>query len=159
MYLGDKMIDDTLTFTANTHDPSDGSASDVDGAYNSGVPKYRIYEDETTTPIATGSMAKLDDVNTTGFYSEKITLAAATGYEIGKTYTIYIEAQVNSIVATMSHTFTFCEAIHRILGAVGGKVIVNAAGTEVQKYDYEGNLMVTLARTGTGPYTWTPTWA
>jgi hypothetical protein len=49
--------------------------------------------------------------------------------------------------------------IGQILGATAGKKIVNAAGTEVQVYDAAGNLLVTLARTGTGPYTWTPTWA
>lgn len=47
----------------------------------------------------------------------------------------------------------------KVKGAVAGKCIVNAAGTEVQLYDAAGALLVTLARTGTGPYTWTPTWA
>ena len=100
MYLGSWKIDDYLTFPVNTHTPATGAATDADA-----VPTWRIYEDETGTAIATGSTAKLDDTNTTGFYSERIQLLAATGFEAGKSYTIYISATVGAIVGTMSHTF------------------------------------------------------
>lgn len=100
MYLGSWKVDDYLTFPCNTHQASDGAATDADS-----VPSYRVYEDETGTPILTGSMAKLDDANTTGFYSEQIQLTAANGFEKGKSYTIYISATVTSVVGTMSHTF------------------------------------------------------
>jgi hypothetical protein len=50
-------------------------------------------------------MAKLDDANTTGFYSEQITLSAANGFEAGKCYTIYITAAVNSVTGGQHHTF------------------------------------------------------
>ena len=100
MYLGSWQIDDYLTFPANTHDAATGAATDDDS-----VPSYRIYEDETGTAIVTGSMAKLDDTNTTGFYSERVQLTAAAGFEVGKTYTIYISGTVATIVGTLSHTF------------------------------------------------------
>lgn len=100
MHLGTWEIDDLLTFPANTHAAATGAATDADS-----VPSYRVYEDETGTAIVTGSMAKLDDANTTGFYSEQITLSAANGFEVGKCYTIYISATVSSVVGTMSHTF------------------------------------------------------
>ena len=100
MYLGSWKIDDNLTFTCNTHTASSGAATDADA-----VPSYRVYEDETGTPILTGSMAKLDDANTTGFYSEQIALSAANGFEKGKSYTIYISAAVSSTTGTMSHSF------------------------------------------------------
>ena len=99
-YLGSWKIDDLLTFPANTHSASTGAATDADS-----VPAYRVYEDETGTAILTGSMAKLDDASTTGFYSEQITLSAANGFEKGKCYTIYISAAVSSTSGTMSHTF------------------------------------------------------
>lgn len=99
-YLGCWEIDDLLTFPANTHTPSTGAATDADS-----VPSYRVYEDETGTAIQSGSMAKLDDANTTGFYSEQLTLSAANGFEVGKCYTIYISATVGGVVGTMSHTF------------------------------------------------------
>lgn len=100
-YLGSRKINDTLVFTVDTHDPTNnGAATDADS-----VPTYRVYEDETATPIITGSMAKLDDANTTGFYSEQITLSAVNGLEKGKSYNIYIEATVSSIKGTISHHF------------------------------------------------------
>lgn len=100
MNLGRWEIDDFLTFTCNTHDPETGAATDADA-----VPSYRVYEDETGTPILTGSMALLDSANTAGFYSERIQLTAASGFETGKTYTIYISATVNSTEGTISHSF------------------------------------------------------
>jgi len=100
MYLGSWKIDDYLTIPCNTHTPSTGAATDADA-----VPTYRVYEDDTGTAIESGSTAKLDDANTTGFYAIKIQLDAVTGYEKGKTYTIYISATVGGVIGTMSHTF------------------------------------------------------
>lgn len=108
-------IDDLLTFTAVTHKVDTGVLTDADS-----VPSYRIYEDETGTAILTGSMAKLDDTNTTGFYSEQITLSAANGFENGKSYAIYISATVNSIVG--GQTFNFKVDVPDVN-------IVSAAGT------------------------------
>jgi hypothetical protein len=97
--MGSWKIDDLLTFPCNTHSPTTGAAIDADS-----VPTYRVYEDETGTAILTGSMAKLDDSNTTGFYSEQLTLSAANGFEKGKCYTIYILATVGGVTGTMHHT-------------------------------------------------------
>lgn len=99
-YYGSWKIDDLLTFACNTHNVATGAATDADS-----VPSWRCYEDETGTAILTGSMAKLDDAGTTGFYSEQIALSAANGFEKGKCYTVYISATVNSITGTMHHTF------------------------------------------------------
>ncbi len=100
MYLGSWKIDNYLTFVCNTHTPATGAATDADAA-----PAYRIYEDETTAPIVTGNLALLDAANTTGFYSERIQLTAANGFEKGKTYHIYISAAVGGITGTISHEF------------------------------------------------------
>lgn len=99
-YLGTWQIDDLLTFYANTHRFDTGAATDADSA-----PSFRVYEDETGTPLLTGSLALLDSSNTTGFYSEQITLSAANGFEVGKQYSVYIEATVNSVVGATHHTF------------------------------------------------------
>lgn len=99
-YCGSWKIDDYLTFCCNPHDPDTGVATDADS-----VPTYRVYEDETTTPILTGSMALLDGANTVGFYSERIQLTAANGFEKGKCYTVYITATVDSDTGTMHHGF------------------------------------------------------
>ena len=112
-YLGSWSIDDYLTFTCNTHTPATGAATDADA-----VPAYRIYEDETAVPITTGDMAKLDDAGTTGFYSERIQLLAATGFEQGKCYTIYISAAVGGVTGTKDHSFQIEAEVD--VSAVGG---------------------------------------
>lgn len=113
MFLGEWYLDDYLTFTACTHSTSDGSGIDADS-----VPSYRVYEDETATAILTGNMAKLDDANTVGFYSEKIQLTAANGFEYDKTYNIYIEGVVSSVTGTVCYTFKIkSDAEHRIKNA------------------------------------------
>jgi hypothetical protein len=99
-YYGSWKIDDLLTFYTNTHRFDTGAATDADAP-----PTYRVYEDETATPILTGTMALLDSSNTAGFYSEQITLSAANGFEKGKCYTIYITATVNSVAAATHHNF------------------------------------------------------
>lgn len=99
-YLGSWKIDDLLTFPALTTRFDTGAATDADS-----VATYRVYEDETSTPILTGSMALLDGSNTAGFYSEQITLSAANGFEKGKCYSIYIAATVNSVAGATYHTF------------------------------------------------------
>ena len=95
MYIGSWKIDDTVTFTVNTHTAATGAGTDADA-----VPAYHVYEDETTNPILTGTMALLNGNNTVGFYSEQITLSAANGFEKGKSYNIYIAATVAGIAAT-----------------------------------------------------------
>ena len=95
-------IGDNLTFSVCTHDPDTGVLTDADA-----VPTYRVYEDETATgdwPI-TGSMAKLEDDNTTGFYTETLECTSANGYEAGKTYTIYITAAVGSDTGGICYAF------------------------------------------------------
>ncbi len=118
-YLGQWEIDDLLTFYANTHRFDTGAATDADS-----VPSYRVYEDETATPLLTGTMALLDSTNTAGFYSEQITLSAANGFEAGKSYSIYVSATVNSVVATMHHGFqiTALGTITDIIDAMGAEV-------------------------------------
>jgi len=94
------IIGDNLVFSITCHDPDTGVLTDADAA-----PTYRVYEDETATPILTGEMAKLDDANTTGFYTEAIACTVANGFEDGKTYTIYIEATVDGDKGGISFGF------------------------------------------------------
>ena len=93
-------IGDNLTFSICTHDPDTGVLTDADAA-----PPYRVYEDETDPPILTGNMAKLDDDDTTGFYTELIACTVANGFEDGKTYTIYIEATVDTDKGGICYSF------------------------------------------------------
>lgn len=97
MFLGNWDIDDYLTFTACTHDDT-GAAADADA-----VPSYAIYEDETATAIVSGNMTRLGAV--TGFYTERVQLTAAAGFEAGKMYAIRVEAVMGGVMAAAAHSF------------------------------------------------------
>ena len=94
------ILEKNLTFSVATHDPDTGVLTDA-----ASTPSYRIYEDETATPILTGNMDKLDDANTTGFYTEQVGVTDANGFEEFKTYTIYIEATVDADTGGITYAF------------------------------------------------------
>lgn len=100
MYIGSWKLEDLITFYANTRNFSSGNAQDADA-----VPSYHVYEDETGTPLITGTMALLNGNNTIGFYSEQITIASASGFEKGKSYSIYLQAVVAGVTGTAIRTF------------------------------------------------------
>jgi hypothetical protein len=87
MYIGSWDDSDTITFYILTKGVN-GAVIDADA-----VPAYRIYEDETATPIHVGSMAKLDDSNTIGLYSERLQVLMTKG----KSYTIHISYAISSV--------------------------------------------------------------
>lgn len=91
MYLGNWQIDDFLTWAVMTHSRR-GELED-----NNALVEYRIYEDETTPPIVTGTMSTLDSPTVDGLFSERIQLTAASGFERGKTYFIHCSQLDNTI--------------------------------------------------------------
>ena len=93
-------IGDYLTFSICTHDPDTGELALADFA-----PSYRLYEDETALPILTGIMTALDPLNTTGFYTERIHASLVNGFEIGKSYNIYVIATVDGDQGGISYAF------------------------------------------------------
>lgn len=93
-------IGDDLVFSVCTHNSDTGELTDADAK-----PIYRIYEDETEAPILTGTLSKLDNLNTTGFYTEEIACTLVNGFEDGKTYTIYVTATVDTATGGISFAF------------------------------------------------------
>jgi hypothetical protein len=79
-----------------------GELADADA-----VPAYRVYEAETATAILTGSMATLDTDNTTGFYAESIACTTANGFEVGKSYNIYISYAVSGTGSKSGEVLSF----------------------------------------------------
>lgn len=129
-------IDDLLTFYQTAHDPATGGAVDADSA-----PTYRVYEHETGAAILTGSMALLDSSNTAGLYSEQITLSAANGFEVGKSYVVYREVVVDGVTDTAEDSFkviaTPADAVAAIADAVwdealSGHTTAGTAGKQLQ---------------------------
>ncbi len=82
------ILGENLTFTVQCLDASGSPAAP------SAAPTYKVYEDETSTEILSGTMGQL--AATTGFYSEQIACTAANGFEQFKSYVIRITATVDS---------------------------------------------------------------
>jgi hypothetical protein len=106
-------LDRNLTFSITTHDPETGILTDT-----ASPPIYRVYEDEDASPLLIGTMAKLDDANTTGFYVEQIACTAANGFEVGKSYTVYIEATVVGNTGGIAYAFTVTPAAEDLADAI-----------------------------------------
>jgi hypothetical protein len=91
-------LGDNLTFSICTHDADTGALTDA-----SSPPTYRVYEDETAVPVLTGTMAKLDDANSTGLYTAQVACTTANGFEEGKSYTVYVEATVDGVTGGIAY--------------------------------------------------------
>lgn len=126
------ILGDSLTFSICTHDPDTGELTDADSA-----PTYRVYEDETATPILTGTMTTLDAANTIGFYSEQVAGTTANGFEVGKSYTVYIEATVDGDTGGISYGFTVVSAANiwtyetRTLTQSAASVVAAVSGSDL----------------------------
>lgn len=94
------ILGESLTFSICTHNANTAQLTDADE-----LPTFRIYEDGNNTAIATGTMQKVDDDNTVGLYQQTITCTTADGYTSGNTYTIYVEATVDSITGGIAFGF------------------------------------------------------
>ena len=92
------VIGDNLVFSICTHDPDTGVLTDAQA-----VPDYWVYEDEDDTEILSGTMAKFD--NKTGHYTELIACTVGSGFQNGKTYTIFINATVDGDTGGISFGF------------------------------------------------------
>lgn len=97
-YLGSWKIDDIIRVHKQTSSVTTGAATDADAA-----PTWRVYEDDTATPVTTGSFSTLNAQ--TGFYVAALTLAALIGYEKGKTYAIRSQATVGGVIGADVDSF------------------------------------------------------
>lgn len=79
----------THTFHAQFCDDS-GSPSAASGV------TYRVYEEDSGTAVATGSMTAQDPTNALGLYWGQIVLDPAAGFEYGKNYCVRAQGTVGS---------------------------------------------------------------
>ena len=85
-------IDDYAEFHFQCSQFSTGAAYDA-----TGDPAYRVYEANNETAVATGSAAKRDDGNTTGYYYVRFQCTSGAGFEVGKDYFVEVSATVDSV--------------------------------------------------------------
>jgi hypothetical protein len=119
-FLGSWDIDDVLRVHIQTSSVTTGAATDADAA-----PTWRVYEDDTATPVTTGSFVTLN--SQTGFYVAAITLAAAIGYEVGKQYAIRSQATVAGIIGADVHHFQIQSEVRLAAGAITAGTITAGA--------------------------------
>lgn len=118
-YLGSWKIGDYVPIPANTHRFTTG------GVYAPTVLTYSIYEDGNTV----GLYENVDMVvaspfdGVVGFYLARRQLTSAAGFEKGKNYTVLVKATVDSVSATVSHTFQINAAVD--VNTVCGEVPFN----------------------------------
>lgn len=96
-YLGSWKLEDITYVTVQTSSVTTGAATDAETA-----PTWRMYEDNTATPVTTGSFSTLNAQ--AGFYVAAITLAAAIGYEKGKSYSLRVAATVGAVIGADVHS-------------------------------------------------------
>lgn len=97
-------IGKTLVFSITTHNSSTGTVQNADS-----LPIYRIYDingNQVWPPDGQpGSMARTDDVNTTGFYGANVAINAENGFNDSANYTVYVEAVVEGDIGAISYEF------------------------------------------------------
>lgn len=115
-YLGSWKLEDITYVTVQTSSVTTGAATDAES-----VPTWRMYEDNTITPVTTGSFTTLNAL--AGFYVAAITLAAAIGYEKGKSYSLRVAATVGAVIGADVHSLQ-----------IEAEVDVNSASTTINAH-------------------------
>jgi hypothetical protein len=119
-FLGSWDIDDVVRVHIQTSSVTTGAATDADAA-----PSWRVYEDDTATPVTTGSFSTLNAQ--VGFYVAAITLASAIGYEVGKSYAIRTQATVGGVIGADVHSFQIQSEVRLAAGAITAGTITAGA--------------------------------
>jgi hypothetical protein len=137
-----RKLADTITLDFTVHLPTTGAVSDADA-----LPTVEIWEDETDTTLAGGTVTKR--VAKTGNYRVAIIATTANGFEVGKSYNVVVTVIAGTVTAkavigsffidekrlsdlnditvaqilagVVEGTTTFVQAVRLILSALTGK--------------------------------------
>lgn len=101
-YLGSWKTGSTIWLPlCNTHNANTGMAQNAD---STGTPAYRVYYNNSTNVITSGSGSIFDSTSSTGFYMFSLDLNSSV-YTKGGCYTVYAEAIIGGVKGTLSHSF------------------------------------------------------
>lgn len=81
------------------------NASDVPSAPDA-APNLSVYEEGSSTALATDASMTGPVDSKTGFYRESVACTAAAGFESGKTYSVLIEYAISATSYSAVGTFT-----------------------------------------------------
>ncbi len=130
------VIGDNLVFSICTHDPDTGVLTDAGAA-----PDYWVYEDEDNSEILSGTMAKFDGKD--GHYTELIACTVGAGFENGKTYTIFINATVDSDKGGICYAFKAVE--NGLDTAIPATPTAGSINAYIQRMKWTGVNKMTIA--------------
>jgi len=84
-------LGDYFEFQFQTSD-STGAEANADE-----LPTYRVYAENSDTPVSTGTCAQRDGAHTAGYYFCRVQATALDGYEANKVYQVRVEAVLGGI--------------------------------------------------------------
>jgi len=87
-----RKLADTIILDFTVHLPTTGAVSDADA-----LPTVEIWEDETDTTLAGGTVTKR--VGKTGNYRVAVVATAANGFEVGKSYNVVVTVVAGGVTA------------------------------------------------------------
>ncbi len=109
-----RKLADTITLDFTVHLPTTGAVSDADA-----LPTVEIWEDDTDTTLAGGTVTKR--VDKTGNYRVAVVATAANGFEVGKSYNVVVTAIAGGITAkAVVGSFFIDSKRHGDLNDLGG---------------------------------------
>ncbi len=137
-------INKYIVFSVCTHNSISGASLNAVA-----LPEYKVYEDETVSPIVNGAMAFLDGAaNTIGFYTELLNCNADLGFESNKTYTSYIQANVASVIGSISYNWRVVNYYSNIIANTSLIPIVNRGAYAANAIGHLVNIAAYTANTG-----------
>ena len=149
MYAGDYTLEDNIIIPFTTR----AFATGIPTALVSGV--VDIYEGITATPIITAETLTVSIGSQAGFNAVTIDATAAAGFEVGKTYTVLLDAGTVDSVSVISEViawFTISQSAAAIdlangtdgLGAIKAETALIVADTNELQTDDVPGLIATL---------------
>lgn len=121
---------------------STGAATDC-----ADLPTYAVYEDGTDLAILTGTMSKMDDSGTIGFYKVEFDVSVANGFEVDKTYVVLAFGTVASVDRTWKIAeFVVRESLDADV-SLTRKMLTNkmqSVGSILTTYDDDGTTPVSV---------------
>lgn len=122
MYIGEFNIGDTVAFNFQAQD---GFGNAID---SSGTPSYKVYAGNSPMdPEVSGTLAKID--SQTGFYGASFDLDQSDGFRSGRTYTIRVQATIDSIPLVKVYSFNVIANELSLLGQYPGLVYGSVSGS------------------------------
>lgn len=83
------------------------------------LPSYKIYEAATDTEILSGTMAKLADAATTGFYAATVAITSANGFELWKSYAVRIAFEIAAVAVAKVYSFLISSSAVEVTATTG----------------------------------------